>query len=370
MTGRTFFRVRPPFPSAMVNSMPSRRLDFKSLRAEANFARLLDAYSIEAHPDGNRPNQLKAVCPFHEDTNPSLKVNTDKNIFHCFACGSKGNILDFVMEMDGLAIREAATKLAEICSLDAPQTPPGARRKQSRTAKRPTSDAPPAKPETPAQSEEADLPSENAPLTFSLQLLQDAELVHWLLDRGIDAAAIENFGLGRVSMRSRTLGGRLASPLHNRNGQLIGYCGRYVGDEIPKDVPKYILPKGFRKELEVFNLHRYLADPPAQRFAVLCESFFSVMRHAPHLQMLTLMGRIIATEQITLLRDAGIQRIVIVFDGDEPGRSGARDVAAALAPHFWTRIVDLPDGVKPHHLGWEELRLILADAWTARSSTT
>ena len=369
--GRTFFDVLPS-PSAMVNPMPSRRLDFKALRAHADFARLLDAYGIALQKDGSRPGQFKALCPFHEDSNPSLKVNTEKNIFHCFACGAKGNVLEFVMEMDGIEIREAAAKVADICGLEHP-SPSGqakaagtATSRRSRRHDRQAPAPPPAEPETPAEADA--LPVANPPLSFTLQLLQDAELTLWLKDRGIDDTAIERFGLGRVSTRSRTLGGRLAIPLHNREGQLIGYCGRHVGDDVPADIPKYILPKGFRKELEVFNLHRYLAAPPPQRFAVLCESFFSVIRHAEHLQMLSVLGRSIAPEQVSLLREAGITRILVAFDGDEPGRKGARSVAAELAPYFWTRVVDLPDGVKPHHLPWTELRPFLAEAWSTKAS--
>jgi len=37
----------------------------------------------------------KAICPFHEDTSPSLSFNSEKNIFHCFGCGKKGNIITF-----------------------------------------------------------------------------------------------------------------------------------------------------------------------------------------------------------------------------------------------------------------------------------
>lgn len=347
--------------------MPGRRLDFKALRAEADFLKVLEAYGLEHTKDGTRPGQYKALCPFHEDKNPSLKVNTQRNIFHCFACEAKGNILEFVMEMDDVDIRAAAAKVADICSLSDPTAP---RRGASARTKRPASAPPPAAPETPAEPAPDALPATNTPLGFTLQLLRDAELLLWLADRGIDEAAIDRFGLGRVSARSKTIGGRLAIPLHDETGELIGYCGRYIGDEIPEDVPKYVLPKGFRKELMVFNLHRYLAEPPTPRFAVLVESYFSVIRHAEHLTALSTLGRSISPEQITLLREAGITRVLIVFDGDEPGRAGARSVAAELAPHLWTRVVDLPEGVKPHHLSWDALRPFLAEAWGTRSNAS
>lgn len=146
--------------------------------------------------------------------------------------------------------------------------------------------------------------------------------------------------------------------------QLVAYCGRYLGDELPDDdTPKYVLPKGFRKDIEVFNLHRYLAAPPEIPYAVLFESYFSVFRHDGHIPALSVMGRSISPTQIAKLADAGIARVLIVFDGDAPGRAGARAVAGELAPRVWTRVIDLPEGVKPHHLSWDELRPYLLSAW-------
>ena len=95
-------------------------LDFSFVRENSDFTAVLTHYGIE--PTGSLP-QLKALCPFHDDTKPSLAVNTEKNIFNCFACDAKGNILDFVMLKDDLKPRPAGIKLAEICGI--PQTSGG-----------------------------------------------------------------------------------------------------------------------------------------------------------------------------------------------------------------------------------------------------
>jgi len=50
------------------------------------------------------------VCPFHNDKNPSMKV--DKR-FHCFGCGEDGDVIDFTAKLFGLGLKEAAVKLAE-----------------------------------------------------------------------------------------------------------------------------------------------------------------------------------------------------------------------------------------------------------------
>ena len=55
-----------------------------------------------------------AVCPFHNDKNPSMKV--DKR-FHCFACQADGDAVDFVSRLFGLPSKEAAMKLADDFSI-------------------------------------------------------------------------------------------------------------------------------------------------------------------------------------------------------------------------------------------------------------
>lgn len=41
-----------------------------------------------------------AICPFHEDTNPSLSLSDDKNVFYCFGCNAKGDIIEFVRRLE------------------------------------------------------------------------------------------------------------------------------------------------------------------------------------------------------------------------------------------------------------------------------
>jgi hypothetical protein len=50
-------------------------------------------------------------CPFHEDKTPSLHVNEDKGLFHCFGCGESGDVFDFIMKLDGISFAEAKKSL-------------------------------------------------------------------------------------------------------------------------------------------------------------------------------------------------------------------------------------------------------------------
>ena len=51
-------------------------------------------------------------CPFHEDRQPSLRVSEEKQVFYCFSCGRKGDVIDFVGEIEGLNVKEACLLLA------------------------------------------------------------------------------------------------------------------------------------------------------------------------------------------------------------------------------------------------------------------
>jgi DNA primase len=329
------------------------RYDFKHVREHADFQTILNHYGIETQQDGTKAGQIKALCPFHDDTKPSLKVNLERKIYHCFPCEAKGNVLDFVMAREGCEIREAASIVVDVCGISPnPSVKPG--RKQ---AAEPLP-ARQAKPETPAPAPDGDGVAYNKILSFELQLTRPTQLIEWLASRGIGEDAVELFGLGLASKKSKTIGDRLAIPFHSCNGELIGYCGRYVGDDVPEDVPKYVLPKGFHKELELFNLNRISASD-TKGYVILAESYLSVLRHFPALPIASPCGRSISPEQVALLRERGFTRAVVVGDGDEPGRAGAIDIAGALAPHMWARVVEIEDGVKPHHLETEKFAEML-----------
>ena len=60
-------------------------------------------------------------CPFHEDRNPSMKVDSR---FHCFGCGADGDVIDFTAKLFQLSLRQAAEKLAADFGLSATGTFP------------------------------------------------------------------------------------------------------------------------------------------------------------------------------------------------------------------------------------------------------
>ncbi|PIP16667.1 MAG: DNA primase, partial [bacterium (Candidatus Ratteibacteria) CG23_combo_of_CG06-09_8_20_14_all_48_7] len=55
----------------------------------------------------------KALCPFHSEKTPSFIVTPEKGIFHCFGCGTGGDVISFLMRMESLTFSEAVASLAK-----------------------------------------------------------------------------------------------------------------------------------------------------------------------------------------------------------------------------------------------------------------
>jgi hypothetical protein len=56
--------------------------------------------------------EFTGLCPFHADKNPSLSVNEDKGLFHCFACGASGDVIRFVELIENITFKEACARLS------------------------------------------------------------------------------------------------------------------------------------------------------------------------------------------------------------------------------------------------------------------
>ena len=52
------------------------------------------------------------VCPFHDDSNPSMSVSREKQIYKCFSCGASGNIYNFLMDYEHIDFKDALSKLS------------------------------------------------------------------------------------------------------------------------------------------------------------------------------------------------------------------------------------------------------------------
>jgi DNA primase len=316
--------------------MESNWVDFKAIKQAVTMEQVLARYGIKLKRAGK---ELRGRCPIHQgDGTDSFHASVEKNAFHCFSCGAKGNVLDFVAAMEQCGVREAALRLQAWFAVStaagaAPATAAAA------AAKSPATDT----------AGERDEP--NKPLGFRLQGV--AFRHPYLESRGIDAATAEYFGIGFFSGKG-SMHGRIVIPIDNERGELVAYAGRSVDNS----EPKYKLPAGFKKSQVLYNLTRALEDAD-QGTAVVVEGFFDCVRVTQAgFAAVALMGCSLSQPQENLLA-AHFQRALLMLDGDAAGRGATAELLARLGRRMWVKAISLPDGTQPDVLEAEELRTFL-----------
>ena len=85
--------------------------ELERLKRETDLRALVEGSSVELRRHGS---DWLGLCPFHDDTDPSLVVTPSKNLWHCLgACASGGSVIDWVMRRDGVSFRRAVDVLLE-----------------------------------------------------------------------------------------------------------------------------------------------------------------------------------------------------------------------------------------------------------------
>ena len=338
--------------------MPHDWVNYKSLRAELSFIDILHHYGAELKERGE---QWQGFCPLptHQGkrNSPSFSANVGRGIWQCFGCGAKGNAIEFAAMMEGLNpdnpddFRKAALLLQKMCV-----GKDGEEREQ------------PSKPKKGIRerSEQEDHEEEtsgvvNAPLDFELQRLDYSHPYLW--ERGFTEETIKMFGLGYCERG--LMKGRIAIPLHDAKGALIGYAGRIVDEEaIGENTPRYLFPGSrerngtrhvFRKSAFLYNGFRV---ENALRLVVV-EGFTGVwwLTQAGIKNVVALMGASCSETQAGLLRDLVAEdgSIWLLPDGDKAGERMAEETLVMLAPYRFVRWVKLPEEQQPTDMGKEEL---------------
>jgi DNA primase len=331
----------------------SQQVNFRELRQKLDFRAVLELYKVEVKikPNGT---QHHGFCPLptHDGkkNSPSFSANLEKGIWQCFGCGAKGNVLEFAVRMEGLDpnngtdFRKVAVKLQGIFfpATPAPRT----------KADEPRMDTREKEQEVPAPKEGSAIV--NAPLDFELK---DLDKNHpYLTGRGLNAETVEHFGLGYCSRG--LLAGRIAIPLHDLDGELIGYAGRVIDDaSIGSECPKYKFPGRREHNGAVFEFHKsgFLYNggrrPCRQKQVVVVEGFPSVwwLWQNRYPNAVAIMGSTVSDEQVRLIVDFVDPRgfVWIFTDGDDAGIRCGEDLVLKIAPFRFTRWLRLSNGRQP-----------------------
>lgn len=328
-----------------MHTITAQFVGFETLKRSVSMAQILDRYGLleRLHRSGD---SLNGPCPLHHGQNPSqFRVHTTKNCWICFGdCHTGGSVIDFVSRKEGVGIREAALLIQDWFNVQSNDHP--GRNGQHHPL--------------PRRDPQRVIPAENEPLRF---ILPNLDREHpYLASRGLTAETIRTFGVG--CCQRGLLAGWIAIPIHNGKGELIAYAGRWPG-QAPEGMPKYKLPTGFRKSLELFNLHR-AKQADARLPLVVVEGFFGCLKvwQAGHQRVVSLMGSLLsAAQEELILRTAGPGgRVILMFDGDEAGRRGGLEAQARLEELLDVRRVCFePPEMQPDSLPPDRLLELIAN---------
>lgn len=327
-------------------------VDFREVKDRVSMAMVLAHFGIDMKGTGSK---LVGCCPLHDGDNPrAFHVDTEKNVWKCFTGCDKtdrsgGGVIDFVAKKEGVEFRDAALILKQWFLTDAREHK---KRRQSRVKLiRPqrNTEQGAQKSEPPAAAAHDVV---NPPLDFKLHLRHEHPYLQD--ERQVPVELAEEFGIGYCPRG--IMAGRIAIPIHDKDGNLVAYAGRDTKDR----EPKYKLPAGFKKQLELYNLHR--AQEHVGRFGlILVEGYFDVLRvhRAGFPNVVALLGCSMSDAVERHIIDA-TDRVIILFDGDEAGRACTRDVAQRLVRKLYIHIVRLQPHEQPDSLSPERLATLLA----------
>ena len=314
-------------------------IGFDRLKQSVTMEQVLERYGLRDRLRHSGDN-LSGVCPLHQGHNPTqFRVSTSKNCWICFGdCHAGGSIIDFVSRMEKVGIREAGLLLQDWFSL---------KPVNGREIPKPAAKAVPFRKES------------NPPLRFSLGVLDGAH--PYLQKRGLTAETISTFGLGCCP--HGMLRSWIAIPIHDANGKVVAYAGRWPGTP-PEEQPKYRLPRGFRKSIELFNQHRAVQESPTESLVVV-EGFFGCMRvwQAGHRRVVSLMGSMLSpAQEERIVQIAGENgHVLLLFDEDAAGRKGRSEAQERLNKHIAVSVIRLEEGQQPDSLEAGELLALIQE---------
>lgn len=349
-------------------SAQKKWIDFKTVKNEANFGQVLSHYNIKFEAG---QGDFKISCPFHDDNKPSCSINPKKKIFQCFGCSAKGNILDFVCQMENTNLREGAKILESITggSNVIPINEKIHQESMDSVVDIVTGEEIFYDTETHDEFRPDVIPEgyvyigngklehigrrvvaknsgqKNNPV-ISFQLKLDYENPDLQMHDWFTPDIAKKYGIGFAN--KGIMKGRICFPIRNQYGELVAYAGRWPGDDIPEGEGKYKLPKDFQKSLELYLFSDHFGEhSKPQNTIIFVEGFWgAVMLSHAGFPAVAIMGRNISQEQLDLIeKTTSITNAIVVMDGDEPGRNAEPEIVLSLSRILPTRCLSLDEGV-------------------------
>lgn len=302
----------------------------------------IDAHLKRVRMSGS--NNIVALCPFHDDRNPSFSMSLVNGLFICFSCGAKGNFRQFLTQL-GMTPDEIKYHYGETLKTLKKNAPP------------------PPDPTKPGVVMESNrhIPEELLGI-FNFCPID-------LLDEGFDEATLKAFQVGVDKKHDR-----ITYPIRDLHGHLVGISGRAMHEH---QEPRY---KVYDKEYQTWDLPPYDTDKSAclwnahevyarRRYAVTTEPIVIVegfkacmwLKQAGVPDVVALMTAGMSWAQHWMLSRMG-NRFIIMLDNNDAGLKGTINVTRELAKSCGdVRIVEYEED-QPSDVPREDVLALVASA--------
>ncbi len=313
-------------------------------------------------PLEQRGKNFFAVCPFHDDHNPSMSISPEKQIYTCFVCGASGNVFTFLMDYEKISFMEAVKLTADKIGLPID------------FGERET------KKESLFQKDYDIYDLSNKYFQNNLKTESGKQAKDYLQKRDITPEIIKEFQIGLslanngiykllkksgyidkdlidsgiCSSNDRgmhdTFINRIMFPISDIQGQVVAFSGRaYKGDN---DNVKYINSKEskiFKKGQLIYNYHRAKDEIRRNKQVIIVEGFMDVIGLYKQgiKNVLATMGTAITKEQAHLIKRMS-REVILCFDGDSAGEKATINCSEELVKlEIHPKIIRLEENLDP-----------------------
>lgn len=308
-----------------------------------------------------------AICPFHDDKNPSMSISPDRQIYKCFVCGAGGNVFTFLQKYLKISYIESIKKVAEIGHVDLSDY-------HLDIEKRPAKKENAVLYQMHQEAQKIYSYYLNTKLgleaktylmkrQFSEELIKEFQIGYAPIDSVLHQS-FEKLGFNEIDMVKSGLiieskhhfdrfNDRIVFPLHNQQGEVVGFSGRIY--KPTQHDSKYInSPESdiFNKGQTLYHYHKCKEAVKQEGFVYLLEGFMDViaMYKAGIENTVAIMGTALTKGHIQAIRRL-TSTVHLCLDGDSAGQVAMSKAARLLSEAgLSVKIIILPDGKDPDEI--------------------
>lgn len=304
-----------------------------------------------------RGKNFFGVCPFHDDSDPSMCVSREKQIYTCFSCHATGNVYTFLMNYEHIEFREALRYLGEKVGINVSNIT--IQKKNTKYDKLyeayhfsvkyfqnnlSSSIGKKAREYLINRSINDDIIKE---FEIGLSLETRDDLTKLLLKKDYDLATLNKIGLSNDD--HDIYNDRIMFPLYDISGKPVGFSGRIYKDNGQN---KYLNTKEteiFKKGELLYHYHIAREECRLRKSVIVMEGFMDVIRASTIgiKNTVALMGTALTSNQISLIKRLS-NNIILCLDGDGPGVHAMLSIGdMLLSEGIEVKVVLLPNDDDP-----------------------